>query len=225
MPMESELASGLFFYLCYVPFSIGIPMAFSVFCAWDISRKQLMPASGRRRTLSMFLFRIILSCFLLWVPFLMLSLVANFVAINRLIIWLGAAMSHLVRVANYLLYSAASTVADCFRIHIIILFCIFSIHRPLFIAQQGVVCAGFYFMDDDIRKAFYLVITCQPASREDEEDGCKEEDARPATDLEESSNIRKINVPGSENLDCELSSTGVSSEECQTTAVSNDNVA
>lgn len=95
MPMEYNRASSLFFWLVYLPFSLGIPLLFAACVMFDIVRNKLMPPTGKRRALSMFLLRLCFLYFAIWLPFLILFLVGNFVVINPLIHWIGAAISHL----------------------------------------------------------------------------------------------------------------------------------
>lgn len=129
MPMEYDLASTLFFWLVYLPFSLGIPLLFATYVLVDILKNKLMPPTGKRRALTMFLLRLCFLYFAIWLPFLVLFLLGNFIVINPLIHWTGAAISHL----------------------------------------QGLFSAMFCLTNHDILKSFYLVVTCQPASRQEED--------------------------------------------------------
>jgi hypothetical protein len=95
MPMEYSRASTLFFWLVYLPFSLGIPVCFAAYVVWDIWYHKLLPPTGKRRRLSMFLLRLAVLYFAVWLPFLILFLLGNFIVINPFIHWLGAVLSHL----------------------------------------------------------------------------------------------------------------------------------
>lgn len=95
MPMEYNRASTLFFWLAYLPLSLGLPLVFAAYAATNIITKGLLPPTGKRRVLSMFLLRLCFLYFAIWLPFLVLFLVGNFVVINQLVFWTGAAISHL----------------------------------------------------------------------------------------------------------------------------------
>jgi hypothetical protein len=95
MPMEYNTASTLFFWLVYLPFSLGIPVCFAAYVVFDIWCHKLLPPTGKRRRLSMFLLRLAVLYFAVWLPFLILFLVGNFVVINPFIHWIGAVISHL----------------------------------------------------------------------------------------------------------------------------------
>lgn len=95
MPMEYDRASTLFFWLVYLPMSLGIPLIFASYVTADIFMHKLLPPTGKRRALSMFLLRLCFLYFAVWLPFLVLFLVGNFVVINPVVHWIGAAISHL----------------------------------------------------------------------------------------------------------------------------------
>jgi hypothetical protein len=95
MPMEYSRASTLFFWLVYLPFSLGIPVCFAAYVVGDIWYHKLLPPTGKRRRLSMFLLRLAVLYFAVWLPFLILFLLGNFIVINPLIHWIGAVISHL----------------------------------------------------------------------------------------------------------------------------------
>ena len=129
MPMEYNMASTLFFWLVYIPFTLGLPLLYAVYVLVDIIKNKLLPPTGKRRALTMFLLRLCFLYFAVWFPFLVLFLVGNFVVINPLIHWTGAAISHL----------------------------------------QGLFSAVFCLTNEDIRRSFILVVKCQPAWVEDED--------------------------------------------------------
>jgi hypothetical protein len=128
--MEYSRASTLFFWLVYLPLTLGMPIVFASYVVVDILKNKLLPPTGKRRALTMFLLRLCFLYFAIWLPFLILFLVGNFIIINPLIHWTGAAISHL----------------------------------------QGLFSAMFCLTNQDIRTSFGLVITCQPAHLEDNDD-------------------------------------------------------
>ena len=95
MPMEYSRASTLFFWLFYIPLTLGAPLAYAAYVVCDIVWHNLLPPTGKRRALSLFLLRLAFLYFAIWLPFLFLFLVGNFVVINPLVHWIGAAISHL----------------------------------------------------------------------------------------------------------------------------------
>lgn len=95
MPMEYNTASTVFFWMVYIPLMLGLPLAFAGYVVVDIMYRGLLPPTGRRRQLSMFLLRLCCLYFAIWFPFLILFLIGNFVRIRPLIHWMGALLSHL----------------------------------------------------------------------------------------------------------------------------------
>eukprot|EP00934_Nitzschia_sp_Nitz4_P004722 Nitzschia sp. Nitz4//scaffold174_size87051//48049//49275//NITZ4_005112-RA/size87051-processed-gene-0.90-mRNA-1//-1//CDS//3329538881//4712//frame0 len=94
-PMEYSLASTLFFWLVFLPFTTGNPLIFATYVTVDIIRNKLLPPQGKRRALSLFLLRLCFLYFAAWFPFIVLFFVGNFVVINPLMSWSAAAISHL----------------------------------------------------------------------------------------------------------------------------------
>ena len=120
MPMEYDRASTLFFWLVYLPLSLGVPLVFAIYVTADILIYRLLPPTGKRRALSMFLLRLCFLYFAIWLPFLILFLVGNFVVINPLVHWIGAAISHLQGLFSALF---CLTNPEIFRSFVILLTC------------------------------------------------------------------------------------------------------
>ena len=95
MPMEYSTASTVFFWAVYIPLSLGLPLIFAAYVVFDILYRGLLPPTGRRRQLSMFLLRLCCLYFAIWFPFLVLISTGNFVRISPLVHWIGALLSHL----------------------------------------------------------------------------------------------------------------------------------
>lgn len=92
--MEVDKASTIFYYLVFLPAILVIPICYFFYVMIDIWRRNLLPPLGRRRNLSLFLLRMIALYFTIWFPFLVVSLVGNFVQLSVWVKWAGALISH-----------------------------------------------------------------------------------------------------------------------------------
>jgi hypothetical protein len=92
--MEYDRASTFFFWLVFIPLMMGIPILYATYVVFNIWRRKLLPPIGRRRALAIFLLRLVFLYFAVWLPFLVVSLVGNFVPISPWIFWSGTLISH-----------------------------------------------------------------------------------------------------------------------------------
>ncbi|CAJ1934637.1 unnamed protein product [Cylindrotheca closterium] len=93
-PMEVDAPSTYFFYFAFLPGILLFPFAYSVFVVGRIFWKGMLPQTGKRRKLSIFLIRLVSVYFFGWTPFLLLTFIGNFDTLSPWINWGGAAMSH-----------------------------------------------------------------------------------------------------------------------------------
>jgi hypothetical protein len=93
--MEYDRASTFFFWLAFVPLVMGIPILYATYVVFDIWRRKLLPPIGRRRALAIFLLRLVFLYFAIWLPFVITTLVGNFVPITPWIFWSGTLISHM----------------------------------------------------------------------------------------------------------------------------------
>jgi hypothetical protein len=93
-PMEQDLPSTLFFYLAFVPMIMGIPTMYVFGASFHIYWYKLLPKTGRTRSISAFLLRIVFVYILVWTPFLLMLLVANFVTLSSWVSFSKSSLSH-----------------------------------------------------------------------------------------------------------------------------------
>ena len=77
LPLEHNLQSSLFFWLCYFWLLIGIPLVYVTYVAFDVWRRGLLPPGGRTRSVAIFFARITFVFVLMWLPTMVLLYMAN----------------------------------------------------------------------------------------------------------------------------------------------------
>lgn len=102
--MEYDRQSALFFFFGFIPLYLGLPLCYAVYVVWDIWWRNLLPASGLRRNISIFLMRLCFLYFLIWAPFMILYFIGDFVIVNAWIQWSGAALSHFQGIISVCFY-------------------------------------------------------------------------------------------------------------------------
>ena len=68
IPVQVDLESSLFFWLCFCPLFVFIPIFGIVWITWQVYKQKLLPRTGRIRQLSLFFMRLIFIFLLFWVP-------------------------------------------------------------------------------------------------------------------------------------------------------------
>ena len=94
-PMEADDSLTWFFYFVFCPFTMLIPCTYAFGVMFHIYWYKLLPPEGRRRSIALFLVRIVAVYFLVWFPFVMILLLGNFVAMSPWITFAKSALSHL----------------------------------------------------------------------------------------------------------------------------------
>jgi hypothetical protein len=94
-PVEYDLASALFFWLVFIPALMGLPIMYAAYVLVDIYKRSLLPNEVRRHSLAVYYFRLVLVYFGMWVPFLLLITIGQFVNISPWVSWAGSTWSHL----------------------------------------------------------------------------------------------------------------------------------
>mmetsp|Transcript_12207 Transcript_12207/g.29084 ORF Transcript_12207/g.29084 Transcript_12207/m.29084 type:complete len:385 (-) Transcript_12207:255-1409(-) len=123
-PMEQDTASTWFFYFAFLPGILLCPFMYSLFVIGRIILKGMLPQSGKRRKLSIFLMRLIGVYFFGWTPFLTFAFMGNAVHLSSWVFWGGAAMSHLQGLISAVVVFCTSD--DIRRQMILVLRCNFS---------------------------------------------------------------------------------------------------
>lgn len=68
LPITYDVKSELFFWLFFFPMMNGFPMAYAIYVAITIYRRNMLPSSGKTRDLTITFFRIV-GCFIIvWIP-------------------------------------------------------------------------------------------------------------------------------------------------------------
>jgi hypothetical protein len=95
LPIERDTQSTIFFWLCFFPLFVGIPVVYVVYVCYDVMVvRKLLPPKGKRRVLSVYFFRLILVFLIMWLP----TFIVLFVAAPWLPTWAhfaGGTWSHL----------------------------------------------------------------------------------------------------------------------------------
>mmetsp|Transcript_18138 Transcript_18138/g.49498 ORF Transcript_18138/g.49498 Transcript_18138/m.49498 type:complete len:547 (-) Transcript_18138:67-1707(-) len=78
IPME-EKGNSWFFYLIFLPGVFALPSVYAVFVLVDIMWRGMLPPTGKRRALAIFLMRIVFLYFVVFIPLAMSILIGNFV--------------------------------------------------------------------------------------------------------------------------------------------------
>ena len=95
-PLDGEAPGQTwFFFFVFIPMFMGIPAAYSFCAVFHIYWNELMPPEGRRRKIAMFLLRVVLLYFIVWLPFMLIGAVNMFVPFNTWIFYITAMISHL----------------------------------------------------------------------------------------------------------------------------------
>ena len=68
LPLETDLASTIFFWAVFYPLLSFIPLAYAVWVTYSILKNNLLPNNGNRRQLAIYYFRIVLCFFIMWLP-------------------------------------------------------------------------------------------------------------------------------------------------------------
>jgi len=92
VPLEYSRQSSFFFWLAYFPLMTGIPLFLTLGMGFHIWYDNLMPPTGRRRTLVIFFGRIITVFVVMWMPFFALGLSGTG---NPWVVFGGGAFGHL----------------------------------------------------------------------------------------------------------------------------------
>jgi hypothetical protein len=71
VPVETDVASTIFFWVVFFPVAFGIPILYSLWATSDIIKNKLLPPTGKRRELAVYFFRIALVFVILWLPALL----------------------------------------------------------------------------------------------------------------------------------------------------------
>ena len=77
VPLEHDVRSSLFFWLCYFWLLIGIPLVYVTFVLFDVKRRGLLPPGGRTRSVAIFFARITTVFLVMWLPTMVLIYMAN----------------------------------------------------------------------------------------------------------------------------------------------------
>lgn len=77
VPLEHDVRSSLFFWLCYFWLLIGIPLVYVTYVLFDVRRRRLLPPGGRTRSVAVFFARITFVFLLMWLPTMVLLYMAN----------------------------------------------------------------------------------------------------------------------------------------------------
>jgi hypothetical protein len=95
LPIERDTQSTIFFWLCFFPLFVGIPVVYVVYVCYDVMVvRKLLPPKGKRRVLSVYFFRLIMVFLIMWLP----TFIVLFVAAPWLPTWAhfaGGTWSHL----------------------------------------------------------------------------------------------------------------------------------
>ena len=75
IPVETDQASSLFFWLVFFPIYSGIPVVYVIYVTVDIWRRRLLPPAGKRRLLALYFGRIVVVFLVMWGPFFLLNFV------------------------------------------------------------------------------------------------------------------------------------------------------
>jgi hypothetical protein len=93
LPIEGRDKNSLiFFWVCFFPLFVGIPIAFVVGICWDILFRKLMPPPGRRRLFMIYFGRLITVFLIMWIPCMLILFI---LAAPHWVDFLGGSWSHL----------------------------------------------------------------------------------------------------------------------------------
>jgi len=115
-PKSYNSASTWFFWFCFVPLFMLIPLAYVLWSCGHILYKGMVPPVGRRRNLALYFFRLIFVFVFMWLPFIVITFVVN-PAIpgpqNPWLLWTGAAWSHLQGLVSVIVSCTKEDIKDC----------------------------------------------------------------------------------------------------------------
>ena len=77
LPIETDKQSTIFFWLCFFPLFVGIPIAYVAYVSYEVFLGgKLLPPTGKRRILTVYFFRLILVFLVMWIPAFILMFIA-----------------------------------------------------------------------------------------------------------------------------------------------------
>ncbi|CAJ1947289.1 unnamed protein product [Cylindrotheca closterium] len=92
LPVETDGASTLFFWLVFFPVFAGIPLVYVMWACFDVYRRNLLPPRGKRRLLFIYYARLVGMFVVMWVPSIVLAFV---MPISPEYFFAGGTWSHL----------------------------------------------------------------------------------------------------------------------------------
>lgn len=92
LPVETDEASTIFFWLVFFPLFAGIPLVYVMWASLDVYRRNLLPPQGKRRLLSIYYSRLVVVFVVMWLPSIILGFV---LPIKPAYFFGGGAWSHL----------------------------------------------------------------------------------------------------------------------------------
>jgi hypothetical protein len=94
-PMEHDYSSAFVYWLLFIPAMLGLPIIYAAYVTFDICKRSLLPKEGRRHSLAVYYFRLVLVYFGMWVPFILFLGIANFIQMSPWVFWVASTWSHL----------------------------------------------------------------------------------------------------------------------------------
>lgn len=94
IPLDYDHESTAWYYAVFVPLCIFVPFLYICYVVAVVYRQNLMPASGKRRTLAIYFFRLVVVFVAMWLPCLVLLFVTS-PWTNHWVRWAGAFWGHL----------------------------------------------------------------------------------------------------------------------------------
>ena len=94
LPHEYDRNSTLFLWLIFMPFFALIPTAYSLYVAFDVWRRNLLPPSGKHLDLAIYFFRLVSVFLIMWVPSIFLMFIAGGF-LSSWVAFIGGCWSHL----------------------------------------------------------------------------------------------------------------------------------
>jgi hypothetical protein len=101
-PMEHDFASAFVYWLLFIPAMLGLPIMYAAYVSYDIYKRSLLPKEGSRHDLVVYYFRLVLVYFGMWLPYLLLLAIGNFLQMSPWIFWAASTWSHLQGLASAL---------------------------------------------------------------------------------------------------------------------------
>ena len=94
IPMDYSTSSTIFFYVCFFPCLMGIPLVYVIYVLYQIKKQNLMPTVGKRRILTVYFLRLAIVFVVMWLPALLFLFILG-AWIPHWLVWAGGAWSHL----------------------------------------------------------------------------------------------------------------------------------